>query len=315
MDRPSELFKSKQHESNFMKAYENTLTLWPVAYESKYVDTRFGSTHVLISGPADGQPLILLNGFGFSATMWYPNVETLSAVYRVYAVDVIGEFNKSKVNHHFREKADYANWLTELLDQLGLETAHFIGHSNGGWHSLNLAMHAQHRVSSLVLLAPAASFVPFTKQFGIRLLGANLVKTRRVIIDFCAKWFIAKENRGTVHEYLFEQFYHGIMGFSWKYKILIPSVFSDEELGSIKVPTLLMIGDKEVIYPYTRAIARAKQLIPHIQTRTIAGVGHGTNMENADYVNKEMMSFLSTIPESTVTDENEQPVQEAARVE
>lgn len=292
MNNSSELFKSKEHESNFINAYENTLSLWPVAYESIYVDTGYGSTHILVSGPADGKPLILLNGFGFGATMWYPNLQTLSTVYRVYAVDVIGEFNKSKVNKHFLQKADYAVWITQLLDQLGIETAHFIGHSNGGWHALNFSMHEQHRVSSLVLLAPAASFTPFTKQFGIRLLGANMLRTRIVIIDFCAKWFIAKENRSNVSEYLYEQFYHGIKGFSWKYKILIPSVFSDEDLKKINVPTLLMIGDREVIYNHKRAITRAAQLIPHIQTRVIAGVGHVPNMENAEYVNQEIASFL-----------------------
>lgn len=73
-----------------MNAYESTLSLWPVPYESIYVETDYGTTHVIRSGPANGEPIILLNGFGFSATMWYPNIKTLSADYQVYAVDVMG---------------------------------------------------------------------------------------------------------------------------------------------------------------------------------------------------------------------------------
>lgn len=293
MSDASILFKSKKHEDNYMTAYNRTLSLWPVAYKSIYVDTEYGTTHVLASGPEDGEPLILLNGFGFSATMWYPNVKVLSAKFRVYAVDVIGEFNRSVVKKHFIARSDYAKWLSELMDRLGLEQADFIGHSNGGWHVLNYTMHAPHRVKRIVLLAPAASFVPFTKQFGIRLLAANLIRTRSVIIEFCARWFVGKENREQVSEYLIEQFYHGIKGFGWKYKVMIPSVYRDEELTAIQAPVLLMIGDKEVIYNHERVFARARKLIPHIQTVSIPGVGHGTNIEKPDVVNEKMLEFFN----------------------
>lgn len=292
MPQLPEMFKSKVHERNYMTAYDQTLSLWEVNYESVYVETEYGLTHILISGPADGEPVILLNGFGFSATMWYPNIKALTATFRVYAIDVIGEFNRSVVKKHFRERSDYANWLTEVLDRTGIQEACFIGHSNGGWHVLNFAMHAQSRVKSMILLAPAASFTPFSKQFGIRLLAANIIRTRPVIIHFFAKWFVNKNNRHNVSDSLIEQFYHGIVGFAWKYKILIPTVYTDEELMGIRVPTLLMVGTKEVIYNHKRAVTRATRLIPHIQTRLIPGVGHGTNLENADFVNREIIRFL-----------------------
>lgn len=292
MNNHSTLFKSLQHEKNYMNAYESTLSLWPVPYESMYVDTDYGTTHVIRSGPANGEPMILLNGFGFSATMWYPNIKTLSASYQVYAVDVMGEFNRSTVKAHFREKKDYVNWLNQLLDGLKIEQAIFIGHSNGGWHTLNFTIHMQSRVKKIVLLAPAASFTSFSKQFGIRLLAANIIRTRPVIIDFCARWFIAKENRHRVSDKLLEQFYYGIVGFGWKHKILVPSVFSDDELKKVKVPALLMIGDKEVIYKPQHAFNRAMSLIPHMKTRHITGAGHALNIENSEEVNHEVIQFL-----------------------
>lgn len=289
----SAVFKSLRHEQNFMSAYASTLSLWPVAYESLYIETEYGTTHVIVSGPEDGEPLILLNGFGFSAAMWYPNVEAISAEFRVYAVDVIGEFNRSVAKRHFREKTDYVEWLNQLLDGLGIQSAHFVGHSNGGWHALNFAIHAQSRVKKIVLLAPAASFTPFSKAFGIRLLAANIIRTRAVIINFCAKWFIDKANRNQVSDRLLEQFYYGIVGFGWKHKIIIPSVFSDEELRRITVPAFLMIGENEVIYKPKRAFSRAQSLIPHMKTRSIPGVGHAANMEKPEHVNQEILAFLA----------------------
>lgn len=293
MTSPSGMFKSIKHESDYMAAYESTLALWQTGYESIYIETGYGTTHVIVSGPEDGDPIMLLNGFGFGAIMWYPNVGALATRYRVYAIDVIGEFNKSIVTKDFRERRDYVNWLNELMDKLGVKKASFIGHSNGGWHALNFTMDMSTRVDKVILLAPAASFASLSMQFGIRLLAANIIRTRIIILDYCAKWFIGKGNRDKVSEHLLEQFYLGIKGFGWKHKVIIPSVYKDKELSAIKAKVLMMIGEQEVIYNYKKVFARAKKLIPHMETRLIPEVGHALNIEDADYVNREMLAFLN----------------------
>lgn len=284
------LFKTKQHAEHYQTAYENSLSLWNVDYESNYVFTEYGKTHVIRCGKEDGKPLVLLHGFGFSSTMWYANIERFALTHRVYAVDVIGEFNRSEIERHFTKRSDYAHWLSQVLDRLGISKASFIGHSNGGWHVLNFAMHEPDRVERMVLLAPAASFTRFSLQFPIRLLAANFIKTRSIIIDFCGKWFVAKGNH--ISEYLFEQFYHGLKGFSWKYKILPPSVFSDEELSRLRIPCLMMLGDAEVIYDIRKAVRRAEKLMPHIKIVTIAGAGHALSVEKSEEVNRHTADFL-----------------------
>lgn len=158
----SGMFKSTKHESDYMAAYESTLALWQTAYESIYIETGYGTTHVIVSGPESGDPIMLLNGFGFGAIMWYPNVEALATRYRVYAIDVIGEFNKSVITKDFHERRDYVNWLNELMDKLGVKKVSFIGHSNGGWHALNFTIDMPDRVDKVILLAPAASFESFS---------------------------------------------------------------------------------------------------------------------------------------------------------
>lgn len=290
MTAAAHLFKTDRYAEQFFSAYDRTLSLWKVPHESVRVETGFGSTHVIVCGPEDGTPLVLLHGFGFGASMWYANIESLAREHRVFAIDVIGEFNKSVISRHFRKKSDYADWLSEVMDRLGLEQADWMGHSNGGWHCLNFAIHAPHRVKRLVLLAPAASFTSFSLQFPVRLLAANLLKTRRVIVDFCGKWFIAKGNE--VSENLFDQFYYGLKGFKWKYKILVPSVFSEEELARIQAPCLLLVGDQEVIYRPGKALRQARKRIPHIRSALIANAGHGLMIEQAETVNRHIAEFL-----------------------
>jgi Predicted hydrolases or acyltransferases (alpha/beta hydrolase superfamily) len=74
---------------------------------------------------------------------------------------------------------------------------------------------------------------------------------------------------------------------------LMPSVFRDGQFTNYKHPTLLLIGENEVIYPAKKAIANANRLIPHIQAHIIPGASHSLTMEHADIVNEHTLRFLA----------------------
>jgi hypothetical protein len=67
-------FKTPEGEAAFLAAYEAIMELWPVPYEEIEILTRFGMTHVVISGPKDAPPLVLLHGQCGTLTMWATNV-------------------------------------------------------------------------------------------------------------------------------------------------------------------------------------------------------------------------------------------------
>ncbi|MBY0124548.1 alpha/beta fold hydrolase [Bacillus sp. S/N-304-OC-R1] len=282
-------FKTKEGQKKFLYTYNQNLKLWDTSFDSFYVHTRFGRTNVIASGPISEPPVILLHGFGFSSAMWYPNVKSLNRNYRVYAVDVIGDLNKSVMESPMKGHSDYVLWFCDILDHLNIDKATVIGHSAGGWQTLNIAINAPERMNKMILLAPAASFVPFRKQFFVRQISSILFPFRPVVIDFVGKWFVAKGN--TVNESLFEQFYLGIKHFRFS-KIIIPSVFKDEELQKIDIPVLLLIGDKEVIYDPNQVIARALKLIPKLKFKIIPNAGHALSIEKAHLVNEEILNFL-----------------------
>jgi hypothetical protein len=77
------VFKTHAGEIGYLEAYNATLAQWPVPYESLFIPTRFGSTHVIASGPKDAPPLVLLHAGTASATQWFPDVKNLSRNFRV----------------------------------------------------------------------------------------------------------------------------------------------------------------------------------------------------------------------------------------
>ncbi|KIL48297.1 alpha/beta fold hydrolase [Jeotgalibacillus soli] len=56
-----------------------------------------------MAGPEDGAPLILFHGFRFGAIMWYLKAAKLNADFQFFAIDNLGEFNKSTSSKSFVE--------------------------------------------------------------------------------------------------------------------------------------------------------------------------------------------------------------------
>lgn len=158
-------FKTPEGEELFYQAYSNNLKRWNVSYEILNIPTTYGNTHVIATGETDLPPVIMLHGAGMGFTIWYANIDALSKIRRVYAVDAIGDINKSEPLRSISNPKDLGKWMSEILNHLGIEKTDIIGHSAGGYITLNIATSIQNRINKIVLLAPAASFVPFHKQF------------------------------------------------------------------------------------------------------------------------------------------------------
>src|SRR5689334_14744214 len=114
-------FKSADGEDEFLAAYGAAMTLWPIPYEELDIGSQFGKTHVIVSGPPNAPPVVLLHGYMATSAMWAPNIADLAAQHRVYAIDVMGQPSKSVPEDPVRSAADFVVWLTETLDALRLD--------------------------------------------------------------------------------------------------------------------------------------------------------------------------------------------------
>lgn len=135
--------KVKYANLNYIEAYDQALTLWQTPFVERDIETKYGTAHVIISGPENGEPLVILHGMNASSTMWYPNIKVLSEQYRVYAIDFLLEPGKSAYQGDISETSQIMDWYYEILDQLKLEKFSLLGASRGGWLALNIAMNSQ----------------------------------------------------------------------------------------------------------------------------------------------------------------------------
>ena len=84
---------------------------------------------------------------------------------------------------------------------------------------------------------------------------------------------------------------------SWDMQSAVQSmtVPAAEGLSKIKVPVLLLYGEQDALVNTRGAIARAKALDPHIQTKLYANSGHAPFMEEADRFNHDLAAFIDSV--------------------
>lgn len=151
------VYKSPQIKAQFMALYDEKMADWPVPYEDVFIETQYGTVHVIVSGPADAPAMLLLHASGVSSWSWKYNVADLSRHYRIYAIDLIGDAGKSEfasLDHILKTGQDQAELYTEITRNLGVDSAYVVGASEGGFIGTNYALYAPERVEKLALLGP-----------------------------------------------------------------------------------------------------------------------------------------------------------------
>lgn len=135
---------------------------WHVFLETE-ADVRFleiGEHRLRVVEIGEGEPLLLVYGNADTLYTWHRNFRPLAeAGFRVIAYDYPG-CGESVLPDGFRFGVDdLAALALALLDALGVERAHLIGHSMGGGVGLYLAVHHADRLRRLVLQAPVCYHV------------------------------------------------------------------------------------------------------------------------------------------------------------
>jgi pimeloyl-ACP methyl ester carboxylesterase len=288
MKKKLPIFATPEDRATTLAAYETMFTLWTVPHDAMDVPTRYGSTHVNACGPGDGQPLVLLHGAGLSSTAWFANIAGLSVAYRVYAVDVIGDAGKSVAERLMDKRIDYAQWLRDVFDGLGITRGYLLGHSYGGWLTMNMALAYPARLKAIVLLAPAASIYPMNvlTKLGLHLAAFRFLRpSARSVFKMLA-------SEGVVFEETFINFMEMVTKYCVS-AIMFPTVYTDEELKRIEMPALLLIGEREKIYNPQKAARRARRWMPDLTAEIIPRLGHTLNMELPETINARILEFLS----------------------
>ena len=310
-------YKSADGYNAIMSWYENALEGVSVPLQSRYVETRFGRTHMLVCGAEDAEPLLLIPGTAGCAPLWRNQFEALGRHYRVYALDVVGQPGRSEAGTLSLLNNDVIEWLTDVLDELEIEKASIAGNSVGGWMAMRMGIEAPERVSKVVMLGPTGltrarlpvkiwfSKVLSKKQDANALeddLTAKSVSSpspkgsfgtfdRQLarLMALCTRHYrvdrsldIYNERTGRVH------ISRGLR--------VLGKFFTAERksyLRQFQVPGLLIFGQHEMFFDPNKVAERSAALMPGLEAVVVPNAGHGAVFDQPEEVNRLMVDFLN----------------------
>lgn len=260
------IYKSTVGKKEIMALYDAVLARWLVAHETYTLLTRHGDTFVIASGEKSAPSLVLLHGSASNAVSWVGDVIEYSKNFRVYAVDIPGEPGKSAENRPDWSGLDFSEWLEDVLDGLKVQKTALLGISQGGWTALRFATNCPERVDKLVLLAPGG-VAPTRLSFIIS----------AVIFSMMGPWGANRINRivfgkQPVHPEAVK-FMNAIYT-HFKPRVGKEYLFSDDELKRLNMPTLLIGGEEDALFPMKDVERRLQKNVLHLKTILIPNMGH-----------------------------------------
>lgn len=291
-------FTSPEARNRFLAHLEVLERSWPVDYEARRVETDDGETFVRVSGPAAAPPVVLLPGGQSSSLVWRRLIKPLSARFRTYALDAIYDEGRSVPARPVRDVEGLRAWLDAVLDALGLDVdITMAGQSYGCYAAAEYALHAPHRLSKLVWIAPVMIGAPLSQEFVDRLLP--LTDGRRASLEEYCRWIMPSVAAGHPDE--FRQRVDEILLVRESYGSMIPpvraAVLPDEDLRRIETPTLYILGDADGATAEPReALRRVESLMPHVETELVPGAGHDVIVAETGLVTERVLEFLLRTP-------------------
>src|ERR671920_70456 len=140
-------------------------------------EVRVGEWSIGYEVAGEGEPVVLVHGLSGSTRWWFRNVPAIAERHRIYLVDLPGFGAMRSLRRRF-VLAETATWLSEWMEAAGLERAHLVGHSMGGYVSVRLAASRPELVPLLLAVRYATpAFIPVLVRDALRMGPSTLLRT------------------------------------------------------------------------------------------------------------------------------------------
>jgi 3-oxoadipate enol-lactonase len=254
--------------------------------------------HYEVTGKGD--PVLLINGLSAPAVGWTLQVKALAAHFAVITFDNRGVGETDLPAEPVYTTGQMADDAAGILREAKIARAHVVGASMGGTIAMELALRNPAMVRSLTLACTWGQ------------ADARFLHTIESWISLAHRVPIEERYRNVLYPWLYspaffgkkeniEQVFQRSMAYPHQTK---PEAIERQgrgimqwngtrmaKLGTIKAPTLVMVGRDDILTPpeFSRVLAKK---IPRARLVMLPVGGHGFFIEQADAFNRTLIRFL-----------------------
>jgi pimeloyl-ACP methyl ester carboxylesterase len=274
-------FKNKQKDHEWFYDWANRVQQYcGHLYQKLEIKTDLGNTLIWQTGNLNAKKtIVIFPGFRTSPLFWDldKGLDYLMEDFKIYLVETNGQPNPSDGNSPAIRSLDYGDWAKQVLDLLKVDKSYIAGASFGGLVCMKLAIVAPEKVEGAFLFN-AGCLQPFSLSW--KNLSANLkpilFPSKKNVLNFLDTAVFCKPNHqlSSSAEELIVEYQMNVLT-RYKDKTQKP-YYMGTELKKVQVPTYLFEGDKDILFPYKKSIANAKEHISTLKESFVfENVGHG----------------------------------------
>jgi len=252
----------------------------------------------------EGEPLLLIMGWGGNAATWKPQIPGLAQRFRVIAFDNRGVGRSTAPADPYSIPV-MAEDALGLLDALDVPRAHIFGISMGGMIAQELALRHPERLDTLVLgcTSPGGR-----RAVGFRELQRNIQEFEKTNGDDVPDmaWFsdflkrLWTDRALAMSDTNLQDFVLSLIRFpatphglhNQAEAIARHDAYS--RLRHIEHPTLVITGDKDQLIDFENSFVLARR-IPNAEVRIFPGLKHAFHLEQPELVNSVIIDFIERV--------------------
>jgi pimeloyl-ACP methyl ester carboxylesterase len=250
----------------------------------------------------EGEPLVLIPGFGAGMWIWFKQADALASDFRVITFDPrgIARSRGGEGDDRFASMERLAEDVAALLGAIGVDRAHIVGASFGGFVAQEFALKFPEKTRTLTLCCTSyggAGHIPPSAETLARLASTKGLNTgervrENLLLAFSPEYIaVEREEIERVIElreanFVPEQVY--------LHQLQAAVAFdASARVQLIKARTLVITGDADIIVPAENSRNLAAR-IPRAELRVIPGGSHTFFIEKADEFNRAVTEFINS---------------------
>ncbi len=247
----------------------------------------------------DGKPVVFMAGWTLTSETWaYQAADLSDRGLRCIAYDRRGHGRSDDPGRGY-DMDTLADDLATVLETLDLKDVTLVAHSMAsGEMTRYLTRHGAARVSKLLYLAPTTPFLLKSADNPMGVPQAYFEKVRQVWTTDYNKWaddntapFFLPDTSPSMIEWLKSSTRHcSLQAIVECNKAMVENDFRPE-LTRIRLPTLVIQGDKDVSAPLELTGKRTAELVPGARLKVYAGAPHGLFITHMSRLNADILEF------------------------
>jgi len=243
-----------------------------------------------------GEPVVLLHGLGSNLTAWAEQMAALATRYRAIALDLRGhgESDKPVGDYHLPV---LSHDLYRFLRTLGIAEAVIVGQSLGGMVAQRFALDHGDMVRALVI-SDSAARLPDAPRAEM-LERARLAETEGMagVLDLAVATALSPAFVASHPDFVAAFRARTLANDAAVHAAgarLVASVNCVEELPLLSCPTLVLVGDQDVLTPPEAAREMVKSM-PAASLVVLPNAGHAAYLEQPEAYNRAVLDFLARL--------------------